>query len=136
MANRLITINVRNYLVKKPVGKRHLRISKYVRSRVAHYTKTSEENVKITRELGALMVKSYAKSMLPLKLNVSIEKGIATVSSYNADKKAVAKEKTAGAPVQTPAAGAQVPAPAKAQKQTHTPDRATKAVEEKSKDAK
>jgi len=82
MADRLLTINLRNYLVDRPVRRRHMKISKYVRERVAHYTKMEEENVKLTGDLNILMIKKHAKSMLPLKLNVKIENGIATVSPF------------------------------------------------------
>jgi hypothetical protein len=131
MANRLITINVRDYLVNKPVRKRHLKISKYVRSRVAHYTKIDEKNVKISRELGALMVKSHAKSMLPLKLDVSIENGIARVSPFSADKKTAAKGNAAApAQAQVPAGAASVPSAAPAKAQKPAPDHTRKTEED------
>lgn len=97
MANRLLTINIRNYLVQKPRRKRQVKIAKYLRNRVSHYTKIDEENVKISRELNDLMTKSHAKSMLPIKLNVSIENGIASVSPFNAKKPAAATTATSAA---------------------------------------
>jgi hypothetical protein len=90
MADRLLTINLRNYLVRQPVRRRHMKLSRYVRNRVAHYVKVDEENVKITGELNNLMIKSYSKSMLPLKLNVKIENGIATVHPFVQKKEAAA----------------------------------------------
>jgi hypothetical protein len=87
MVDKLLTINLRNYLVKQPVRRRHMKISGYVRDRVAHYTKVDEENVKLTGELNILMIKRHAKSMLPLKVNVKIEDGKATVSPFVQAKK-------------------------------------------------
>ncbi len=93
MTDRLLTINLRNYLVRQPVRRRHMKLSRYVRNRVAHYIKVDEENVKITGELNNLMIKSYSKSMLPLKLNVKIENGTATVHPF------IQKKEAAAAPV-------------------------------------
>jgi hypothetical protein len=90
MADRLLTINLRNYLVKQPVRRRHMKISKYVRNRVAHYTKIEEEKVKLTGDLNILMIKRHSKSMLPLKVNVKIENGIATVSPFAQPRAAAA----------------------------------------------
>lgn len=102
MADRLLTINLRNYLVKQPVRRRHMKISGYVRERVAHYTKVDEENVKLTGDLNILMIKRHAKSMLPLKVNVKIENGMATVSPF-------AKPKAAAVPAAAPAGKKEAP---------------------------
>lgn len=99
MADRLLTINLRNYLVERPVRRRAMKISKYVRNRVAHYVKIDEENVKISGELNILMIKKHAKSMLPLKVNVKIENGKAMVSPF-------AQPKKEAAPAQQPKAAA------------------------------
>ena len=83
MADRLLTINLRNYLVKQSVKrKRTMKISRYVRNRVGHYVKVEEENVRLSGDLNILMIKKHAKSMLPLKVNVKIENGIATVTPF------------------------------------------------------
>lgn len=82
MPNRLLTINLRNYLVNQPRRKREMKISSYVRGRIAHYTKTKVENVSISRELSSIMHKRYLYSMKPLKLNISIEKDKATATYF------------------------------------------------------
>lgn len=82
MADKLLTISIRNFLVRQPVRRRHMKISKYVRERVSHYIKVDQENVKISRELNNLMIQKHAKSMLPLKLTIKIDKGIATISPF------------------------------------------------------
>jgi ribosomal protein L31E len=95
MVDRLLTINLRNYLVRQPVRKRHMRISRYVRGRVSHYMKVEEENVRLSGDLNILMIKRHSKSMLPLKVNVKIENGIATVSPFAQPKAAAAPAATA-----------------------------------------
>ena len=78
-----------------------MKISKYVRNRVSHYMKVDEENVKLTGDLNILMIKRHAKSMLPLKVNVKIENGKATVSPFAQPKKEAARPqqpKAAAAP--------------------------------------
>ncbi len=80
MANRLITISIRKYLVTQPRTKRARKAVRYVRERIAHYTKLSSESVKLSPELSALIVKRHARSMMPVRASVSIEKGIANVS--------------------------------------------------------
>ncbi len=102
MVDKLLTINLRNYLVKQPVRRRHMRISRYVRGRVSHYMKVDEENVKLTGDLNILMIKRHSKSMLPLKVNVKIENGIATVSPF-----AMAKAAAAAVPAKKPEGKAQ-----------------------------
>ena len=37
MASRLLTINMRDFLVNQPRRKRAMRVSSYVKGRVAHY---------------------------------------------------------------------------------------------------
>ena len=83
MPAKLLTINIRNYLVKSPRSMRQRRLSHYVRDRVAHYMKLKLENVKIDSELNKALVRQYSKSMLPLKTNVNIDNGIAKVSLYS-----------------------------------------------------
>lgn len=86
MATKLITLNIRRYLVTQPRPARRKRLSKFVRERIAHYTKISEENVKIDSEMNKALVKFYSKNMLPLKTNVNIENGVAKVSLYSEKK--------------------------------------------------
>jgi ribosomal protein L31E len=96
MVDKLLTINLRNFLVKQPRRRRHMRISRYVRDRVSHYMKVDEEKVKLSGDLNILMIKRHARSMLPLKVNVKIENGMAMVSPF-AQPKAAAQPAT-GAP--------------------------------------
>ncbi len=93
MADRLITIGIRKYLVKQPRTKRFKKAAGYIRNRVAHYTKLKEEDVKISRELNSRIMKHYSKSMVPVKLNVKIDGGKALVSEFG-----VAAKKDAAAP--------------------------------------
>lgn len=133
MADKLLTINLRKYLVKKPYWKRPLKISGYVRERVAHYTKTPEENVKLTGALNEAMIKSYARSMLPLKLNVKIDNGIATVSPFAQPKKATT---TTAAPKATATAATAPKAEAKSAPTASAPAKEKKAAAEKAPKAK
>lgn len=91
MAERLLTLNMRKYLVAQPRTKRVKRAARYVKERVAHYTKTSYDNVKITRELNNEIVKRYARRMTPLRLRVSLENSVATVKLFAEEGKAAAK---------------------------------------------
>ncbi|MEM3841446.1 MAG: hypothetical protein QXN59_02015 [Candidatus Micrarchaeaceae archaeon] len=87
MAERLITINIRRYLVGQPRTKRFKKAARYIRSRVAHYAKVSEENVKISKELNNRIIKHYSKKMVPVKLNVKLDGGKAVVNEF-VEKKA------------------------------------------------
>jgi len=82
MAERVITINIRKYLVTQPRTKRTRKAVKYIRERVAHYTKTPLDSVKLSQDLNVKIFKVYAKTMVPVKVNVKIEKGIATVAPF------------------------------------------------------
>lgn len=90
MPTKLITINIRRYLVTQPRSRRQKRLSSYVRDRIAHYMKVANENVKIDSEMNNALVKRYSKSMLPLKANVNIDNGVAKVSLYSEKKPAEA----------------------------------------------
>lgn len=90
MANRLLTINIRDYLVRTPVRKRHMRISNYIKSRIAKSTNVRTGNIKINNDLNALILTKYLKSMGKLKVNVNIEKDKATVTAFS-EKAAVPK---------------------------------------------
>jgi ribosomal protein L31E len=105
VADRLLTINLRNYLVRQPVRKRQMKISGYVRERVSHYLKVGEEKVRISGELNSLMTKRYSRSMLPLKVNVRIENGVATVSPFMQPEKAPAAAQKPEAKTKAAAAG-------------------------------
>lgn len=112
MATRLITINLRRYLVRQPRNKRMYKAARYVRERVAHYTKTPEENVKMDQALSAIIAKKYSRSLKLLKLSVDIKDNIARVTAYSekADVKAPAEK------------GKAVVQPAAKQKETKAPE--------------
>jgi len=83
VATKLVTINIRQYLVRQPRNKRQKKASSYVRERIAHYVKVSPSNVRLDRELNSAITKYYSKRMLPLKASVNVDKGIATATLYN-----------------------------------------------------
>ncbi|MGC8496195.1 MAG: hypothetical protein ACP5RM_01850 [Candidatus Micrarchaeia archaeon] len=87
MATRLITINIRKYLVEQPRTKRIRKAVKFIRQRIARLSKVSEDNVKMSRELNEYIFKRAAKSMTPVKVNVSIENNIANATLYKEVKK-------------------------------------------------
>ena len=101
MAERLITLNIRRYLVRQPRPKRARRAMRYIRERVAHYTKIVPENIRIGQDVNNAVFKHYAKYMNPIKLRVLIGTDTADVLMFkegeSADAKAAAKpnEKTA-----------------------------------------
>jgi ribosomal protein L31E len=82
----LLTINIRKYLVTQPRNKRARKAVKYIRERVSHFTKTQIENVKISQDLNSLIVRKFSKRMVPVKLNVKMEGGKATVEPFAAEK--------------------------------------------------
>ncbi|MGC8669869.1 MAG: hypothetical protein ACP5TL_01815 [Candidatus Micrarchaeia archaeon] len=82
MANKLITINIRKYLINQPRTKRIRKAVKYVEAQVARHAKVSIENVRISRDLNELIFKYGARRMTPLKLNIALENGIATASPF------------------------------------------------------
>ena len=92
MPAKLITINIKRYLVTQPRSVRQKRLSRYVRERIAHYMKVAEENVKIDTAMNSAMTKVYTKSMMPIKANVNIDNGVAKVSLYS-DKKPAETQK-------------------------------------------
>lgn len=97
MANRLITINIRRYLARQPRVKRSKKAIALIRGQVARFAKVAPENVKLSQELNALVFKKYSKRMIPVKLNVAIENGRATVTPFSekgaAEKVATSAEK-------------------------------------------
>jgi hypothetical protein len=82
MANRLMTINLRRYLVNRPRRLRHKKAASYLRDRIAHYSKVDPEKVKISRELSEVLTKHHVKSMHPIRVNVSIDGGVATATPF------------------------------------------------------
>jgi len=82
MANKLITINLRKYLVNQPRTKRIRKAVKFVRNEVARHAKVGIENVKLSTELNALIFKSAAKHMTSLKLNIAIDNNVAKAALF------------------------------------------------------
>lgn len=93
MANRLLTINVRKYLSKQPRRKRHMKLPKYIRYKVAQATNVRSSNIKISKELNSIMLKRYLHSMERMKVNISIDKEIATVTHFESRAKPEAAAK-------------------------------------------
>jgi ribosomal protein L31E len=96
MPERIITLNLRKYLVHQPRGKRRNKAVKYIRERVSHYTKVKQENVKISQQLNSLVITKYSRTMNPLKLNVKIGTDTADVFPFSEQvaKKPEADQKT------------------------------------------
>ena len=82
MADRMITINIRKYLVTQPRTKRAKKAAKYIRERVAHYTKLDPENVRIGQKLNELIFKYYSRRMVPVKVRVKIGTDTADVLPF------------------------------------------------------
>ncbi len=90
-----MTISIRRYLSAQPVTKRSRKAVKYIRERIAHYTKTALDNVKISMELNSKIVKHYSKRMTPIKMSIDVEKGVALARLFedpNAAEKAKRNE--------------------------------------------
>ncbi len=87
MASRLLTINIRKYLSRQPRRKRPMRIAHYVRRRIAGATNVGGDSIKISKELNSIMLKENMRSMKPLKVSISIENGIATVTPFEVKAK-------------------------------------------------
>jgi ribosomal protein L31E len=93
MAEVLLTINMRKFLLKQKKSMRSRRAAGYVRDRVAHYLKLAPENVRLSGELNNMIIKYYSKSMHKLKLSVNVDKGIATAKPF---EHAILTKKSAG----------------------------------------
>lgn len=94
---RAITINIRRYLVNQPRPKRARKAVRYLRERIAHYTKIDPENIRIDRELNSMIIKEYSRRMVPIKTSVNIDdNGVARVSRFGAAKPAEAKTYRSG----------------------------------------
>ncbi len=125
MATRLLTINIRKYLVNQPRRKRPARISRYIRYRIAQSTNIKSGNIKITQDLNSLVLKKYLFSMKPLKVSIEIDKDKAKVSHFEKAAKPVADAKPGQAKVEAKR-------PDEKQKaQAQTPEKKTDAKEAK-----
>lgn len=83
-------------MVTQPRSKRLNKAVKYIRERVSHYTKIKQDNVKLSKELNTLIFKKYARTMVPLKLNVKIGTDTADVFPFSEKKQqAPAQKETA-----------------------------------------
>jgi hypothetical protein len=109
MANRLLTINIRDFLIRTPVRKRHMRLSNYIKLRIAKSTNVKAENIKISQDLNSLVMTKYLKSMHKLKVNINIEKEKATVTAFS--EKAPAKPSTDSKTASSTAATIPTPKP-------------------------
>ena len=85
-----------------------MRLSSYVRSRIAKSTNIRSDNIKIDQGLNSLMLTKNLKSMKKLKVNVSIDKDRATVTQFSSKPATEAKTETKATAQQKQAA----PAPA------------------------
>jgi ribosomal protein L31E len=94
MANKLLTISVRSYLVRQPRTKRMRKIAYYLRDRIAHYTKTDIDKVKFGRDLSNALT-AHAKRMTPLKLSIDVDKGITTATLFKEAQQVKAAPKQA-----------------------------------------
>lgn len=83
VANRLLTINIRNYLVGQPRRKRPMRISRYIKERISQQTNIGMENIRISNELNSIILKQHLHSMKKLKVNINVEKEKATVTPFS-----------------------------------------------------
>lgn len=105
MQSRLLTIGIRKYIVTQPRTKRHRKTIAFIKDRIAHYTKTKLENVRISQALNELVFKKYAKSLAPVKVTISFENDIATATPF-VEKKVEEKKPAAKAEVAKGAAEA------------------------------
>ncbi|MGC8652014.1 MAG: hypothetical protein ACP5UH_02065 [Candidatus Micrarchaeia archaeon] len=117
MANKLVTINLRKYLVNQPRTKRIRKAISYVRAQVARHAKVDEADVKLSKELNEHIFKYAARRMTPLKLSISIDNNIATASTFKeAQANAPAAEKPKAAQGKAQAKNAKPSTPATASK--------------------
>ncbi len=94
MAGKLITIGIRRYLVTQPRTKRTRKAAKYIRERISHYMKIDLDKVKFSKELND-MITARAQRMKPVKLNIEIDKGIATATLFKEQAVQLSATKTA-----------------------------------------
>ncbi len=126
MATRLLTINIRNYLVKQPRRKRPARLARYVRYKVARATKMRLDSIRMSQELNSLLLKKHLHSMLPLKVSINVEKDKATASAFGEKPK----------PANVTSASAKTAKPEPAAKAPAAPKQETKSVSAPKADAK
>jgi len=91
-----------------------MKISRWIRFRIAQQTNIREDNIKLSMALNSIIMKKHLKNMKPLKVNISIEKDIATVTPFEI-KPAAAKVAVdaKGKPVAPAATTTATAAPAK-----------------------
>jgi len=82
MPTRLLTINIRDYLVNQPRRKRPARMMRYVKYKIAQQTNLREENIKISQDLNSSMIKNNLRNMHKLKVSIEIDKDKATVKQF------------------------------------------------------
>ncbi len=82
MAHKVFILNIRKYLVTQPRTKRRNKAVKFVRERIAHYTKMPIEAVKIDQALNSMITKFSARTMNKLKLDVNVENGKALLTPF------------------------------------------------------
>ncbi len=73
MVHKLFTLNIRKYLVNQPRTKRRNKAIKFIRNRIAHYTKMPLDAVKIDQTLNSMIIKFNANSMKKVKVDANIE---------------------------------------------------------------
>ncbi len=82
MAHKVFILNIRKYLVTQPRTKRRNKAVRFVRERIAHYTKMPLEAVKIDQTLNSMITKFSARTMNKLKLDVNVENGKALLTPF------------------------------------------------------
>ena len=91
-----------------------MKISGWIKFRIAQSTNVRAEDVKISKELNSIIMKQHLNSMKKLKVNINIEKNIATVTPF-AEKKAATTVDAKAKPEKASAANKPAaPAPVKA----------------------
>ncbi len=102
MASRLLTINLRNYLVGVPRRKRVMKISSYIKNRISKSTNVRVDNIRINMALNSVIMKKHLNSMKPLKVSITMDKEIANVTAFDDKPAPKATAATASATKQTP----------------------------------
>lgn len=93
MVHKLFTLNIRKYLVTQPRTRRRNKAIKFIRQRIAHYTKITIDNVKIDQDLNSSIIKYYAKKMSKIKLDANIEDNKVLLTHVKDSKKLVKPDK-------------------------------------------
>ncbi len=130
MAARLITINVRKYLLTQPETKRRYKAVSFVRERIASQMKSSPGKVRLSGDLNEAITKRFSRHMLPLRVSVTSEKDKISATLFSAAQEAAPKAEAKGArkaegakgqPAKQPEPDAK---PAKADKEARAADNA------------